>query len=208
VSPTRLETFADGVFAIAATLLILSVDGAVPGESGHLGDELSHAWPSYVAYAASFVTIGIMWINHHTVMAQIGWVDRRFLLANLGLLMCIAFVPFPTRLVAEHVRDSSAREAALAYGFTLTTTACFFGVVWFYAATGGRLLREDADPRTVAGISRTYRPGPLIYLTATLIAFASSTASVILYLAIAGFYILESSLFGGRNRDPAHAEQV
>ena len=198
MSPARLETFADGVFAIAATLLILSVDGAVPGTHGALGRELGHAWPSYVAYAVSFVTIGIMWINHHTLMAQIGQVDRRFLTATIGLLMCIAFVPFPTRLVAEHVRDSSARDAALAYGFTMTTTAVFFSIVWFYAALGGRLLHENADPRIVAGISRSYLPGPLIYLASTLIAFASSTASVVLYLAIAGFYVLESSLFGGK----------
>ena len=193
---SRLETLADGVFAIAATLLILSVDNRIGG--GALGRQLTHAWPSYVAYAVSFVTIGIMWINHHMLMGQIGRVDRRFILANVGLLLCIAFVPFPTRLVAEHVRDSSARDAALAYGFTLTTTAVFFSIVWFYASLGGRLLREDADPRVVAGISRSYLPGPLIYLTATLIAFASSTASVVLYLAIAAFYVLESSLFGGQ----------
>jgi uncharacterized membrane protein len=192
----RLEAFADGVFAIAATLLILSVDNRIGG--GALGGQLTHAWPSYVAYAVSFVTIGIMWINHHMLMGQIGRVDRRFILANVGLLLCIAFVPFPTRLVAEHVRDSSARDAALTYGFTMTTTAVFFSVVWFYASLGGRLLRDDADPRVVAGISRSYLPGPLIYLTATLIAFASSTASVVLYLAIAAFYVLQSSLFGGK----------
>jgi uncharacterized membrane protein len=189
----RLETFADGVFAIAATLLILSVDGAV-----HDPADLTHAWPSYVAYAVSFMTIGIMWMSHHTLMTQIGRVDRRFLIANLGLLMCIAFVPFPTRLVAEHVRDDSARDAALAYGFTLTVTAVFFNIVWFYAARGGRLLHEDADPRVVAGISRSYLPGPWIYLGATLIAFASSWASVILYLVIAAFYVVESSVYGGR----------
>jgi TMEM175 potassium channel family protein len=193
---SRLETFADGVFAIAATLLILSVDGSVTGD--HIGGELSHAWPSYVAYAVSFVTIGIMWINHHLVMSQVGRIDRRFTVANIGLLMCIAFVPFPTRLVAEHVRDSSARDAALAYGFTMTTTAVLFTIVWFYAALGRRLLREDADPRVVAGISRSYLPGPWIYLAATLIAFASSWASVILFLAIAAFYVVESSVFGGK----------
>jgi hypothetical protein len=96
------------------------------------------------------------------------------------------------------VRDVSARDAALAYGFTLTTTAIFFNVVWFYASRGGRLLHADADPRVVRGLSRSYMPGPLIYLGATLIAFASATASVVLYLAIAGFYVLESSLLGGR----------
>jgi uncharacterized membrane protein len=193
---SRLETLADGVFAIAATLLILSVDGQVGGE--RIGGQLTHAWPSYVAYAVSFVTIGIMWMNHHTVMTQIDRVDRRFMVATIGLLMCIAFVPFPTRLLAEHVRDSSARDAALAYGFTMTTTAVFFNAVWFYAARGGRLLREDADPRVVAGITRTYLPGPWIYLAATLIAFASSTASALLYLALAALYVFESSLFSGK----------
>jgi uncharacterized membrane protein len=197
VSPARLETFADGVFAIAATLLILNVDGAVGGEGIDLGDQLSHAWPSYVGYAVSFVTIGIMWMNHHTIMALVARVDRRFLLANIGLLMCIAFVPFPTRLVAEHVRGEGAESAALAYGFTMTATAVFFNAVWFYAAIGRRLLRIDADPRVVQGVTRTYLPGPGIYLFATLVAFASPTASVVLYLAIAGVYIVESSIFGG-----------
>jgi uncharacterized membrane protein len=198
VSPGRLETFADGVFAIAATLLILTVDGAVEGHGADLGESLRHAWPSYVGYVVSFVTIGIMWMNHHTVMSLIARVDRRFLLANLGLLMCIAFVPFPTRLLAENIRGDGAESAALAYGFTLTATAVFFNLVWFYAERGRRLLRADADPRIVAGLNRTYLPGPWIYLGATLVALASPTASALLYLAIAGLYVFESSLFGGR----------
>jgi uncharacterized membrane protein len=191
---TRLETFADGVFAIAATLLILNVDSQIHDD---LGGGLTHIWPSYVAYAASFLTIGVMWLNHHTVMAQIGRVDRRFMVANLGLLMCIAFVPFPTRLLAEHIRGEGARDAALAYGLTLFVTAIFFTIVWFYASRGGRLLRPDVDRRVVAGITRSYLPGPWIYLTAALIAFASPTASAILYLVISGFYLVESSVFGG-----------
>ena len=198
MSPSRLETFADGVFAIAATLLILTVDGAVGGEGIDLGAELRHAWPSYVGYVVSFVTIGIMWLNHHTVMSLVERVDRRFLLANLGLLMCIAFVPFPTRLMAEHIRGAGAESAALAYGFTLMATALFFNTVWLYASRGGRLLRADCDPRAVAGITRTYMPGPWIYLGATLVAFASPTASALLYLAIAALYVVESSVFGGR----------
>ncbi|HWQ02788.1 MAG TPA: TMEM175 family protein [Gaiellaceae bacterium] len=198
MSPGRLETFADGVFAIAATLLILTVDGAVEGHGADLGESLRHAWPSYVGYVVSFVTIGIMWTNHHTVMSLIARVDRRFLLANLGLLMCIAFVPFPTRLLAENIRGDGAESAALAYGFTLTATAVFFNLVWFYAERGRRLLRADADPRIVAGLNRTYLPGPWIYLGATLVALASPTASALLYLAIAGLYVFESSLFGGR----------
>ena len=193
----RLETFADGVFAIAATLLILNVDAQVSGDVHDLGGRLLHIWPSYLAYAVSFVTIGIMWVNHHTIMTQVDRADRRFLLANIGLLLCIAFFPFTTRLVAEHVRGSGAEAAALTYGFTGVATAIMFNVTWFYAALGKRLLRVDADTAVVSGITRTYIPGPWIYLTATLIAFASPVASIILFGVIALFYVLESSLFGG-----------
>ena len=119
-----------------------------------------------------------MWINHHAIMDQVDRVDRRFLLATVGLLMCIAFVPFPTRLVAEHAQNGGARAAALSYGITLTTTAIFFNLTWLYASRGHRLLRVDADARVVSGITRSYLPGPWIYLTATLVAFASSTASI------------------------------
>jgi uncharacterized membrane protein len=194
MSTSRLETFADGVFAIAATLLILNVDAQI-SDVQSLGSRLLHIWPSYLAYAVSFVTIGIMWINHHTVMSQIDRTDRRFLLATVGLLLCIAFVPFPTRLVAEHIRGAGALDAALAYGFTMVATAVMFNVSWFYASRGKRLLRADADPAVVTGISRSYLPGPWIYLAATLIAFASPTASVCVFMATALFYVLESSIF-------------
>lgn len=196
MSRGRLETFADGVFAIAATLLILNVDSQVSGSGHHLGHELLHVWPSYVAYAVSFLTIGIIWVNHHTVMGQIGRVDRSFLFQNVAFLMCVAFIPFPTSLVADHVRDQGATVAALAYGVTLTVTAVLFSVLWFYAIRGERLLRSDADPLVVSGISRSYLPGPWLYLTATLLAFASPTISVLLFGIIALFYVVESSVFG------------
>jgi uncharacterized membrane protein len=196
LNTSRIETFADGVFAIAATLLILNVDAQISEDVHHLGTELLHIWPSYLAYAVSFVTIGIMWINHHTVMSQIDRTDRRFLVATVGLLLCIAFVPFPTRLVAEHIRGEGAQDAALAYGFTMVATAIMFSITWFYASRGKRLLRPDADPAIVTGISRSYLPGPAIYLAATLIAFASPTTSVVLFRAIALFYVIESAIFG------------
>ena len=139
VSTARLETFADGVFAIAATLLILNVDSQVKEGSSAIGHQLVEIWPSYIGYAVSFVTIGIIWSNHHTVMAQLERVNRTFLLLNVFLLMCVAFLPFPTRLVAEHIRGEGAQAAALAYGFTLTSTALCYLAIWFYAAHRRRL---------------------------------------------------------------------
>jgi len=193
VRTARLETFADGVFAIAATLLIIDVTADAPG--GALGAELRHAWPQYAAYAVSFVTIGIMWVNHHASMELIARADRTFLFINIALLACIAFVPFPTRLIAEHVRDDGLRAAALTYGLTMTATSVCFFAFWFYASIGRRLIARDADERMVRGISRAFRPGVPIYATATLVALVSPTASVILFALIAAFYVVESSVF-------------
>jgi uncharacterized membrane protein len=201
VSTNRLETFADGVFAIAATLLILNVDTQV-GSDGEIGTLLLHIWPSYVGYVVSFLTIGIIWANHHTVMNQIARVDRTFLMLSVVFLMSVAFIPFPTRLVAEHIRDDGARAATLVYGITLTLVATGFNAIWFYAAKGGRLLREDADEATVRGISRTYRLGPVLYVAITLVALVSPPTGAALFGAFALFWLFESSLFG---RDRARA---
>jgi uncharacterized membrane protein len=192
----RLETFADGVFAIAATLLILNVSVALPAH-GHLTHELARAWPEYVGYAVSFLTIGIMWVNHHFVLTQIARADRTFLFLNVFLLMCVAFVPFPTRLVAESLRTSDARAATVTYGITLTVTSVFFNAIWRYAISRqGHLLAPDADQRFVRAITASFRPGIPLYAVATLISFASPWAGAALYAAIAFFYVLTGALFG------------
>jgi uncharacterized membrane protein len=188
----RLEAFSDGVFAIAATLLILDVRLSGHGSVEH---QLVHAWPSYAAYAISFATLGIVWVNHHTVFAQLDRVDRTFLFINVLFLMVIAFSPFPTRVLAEHLREGS-KAAAFAYGLTYTTMAICYAALWFYAAIGRRLIASAADQRTVSGISRSFRPGWAIYAIATLSSLLSAWLAVGLYAAIALFYVLESSLFG------------
>ena len=130
-------------------------------------------------------------------MNQLARVDRLFLMLNVFLLLCVAFLPFPTRLVAEHLRNRHELEpAALAYGATMTVMAIAYISLWLYASRNGRLLRADSNPRTVNGITRSYLPGTPLYLFATLIALASPLASVALYGAIALFYVIESSFFG------------
>ena len=187
----RLEAFSDGVFAIAATLLILDVHEA----GGSIAHGLIHAWPSYAAYAISFITIGIIWANHHTVFRQIGRVDRTFLMINVVFLMVVAFSPFPTRVLAETMR-TGGKAGAFDYGLIFTIMSLCYAALWFYAAHGGRLLRPDADSRAVSGISRSFAPGSLMYAAAMLSSLLSAYVAVALYAAIALFYMLESSLFG------------
>jgi uncharacterized membrane protein len=189
--PTRLAAFSDGVFAIAATLLILDVKLTGNGSVTH---QLVHAWPAYAAYAISFATLGIIWVNHHTVFEQIDRVDRVFLFINVLFLMVIAFIPFPTRVLAEHLREGS-KSAAFAYGLTFEAMSICYGALWFYAAHGRRLLSDGADEPTVSGITRSFAPGTIIYLGATLSALISAWLAVVLFALIAIFYVLESSLF-------------
>jgi len=190
----RVEAFSDGVYAIAITLLVLTFD--VPSRDEQLQHALLHQWPSYAAYAVSFLTVGIMWTNHHTVMQQIGRVDRTFLLVTVFNLMFVAFVPYPTRVVAKFINTDDRRAAALFYGITFTCTALSWAALWFYAALGNRLISVDADPRVVSGITRSFLPGTLLYGGATLVAFASAIVSLVLFGAIALFYALESAIFG------------
>src|SRR2546430_3055924 len=99
---TRLETFSDGVFAIAATLLVLEI-GVSSTEGPNLGQALLDLWPSYLAYATSFLTIGIVWINHHYCVETMGHSDRVLLFLNLLLLLTVAFLDRKsTRLNSSH----------------------------------------------------------------------------------------------------------
>ena len=109
--------------------------------------------------------------------------------------MVIAFIPFPTRVLAAHL-DHDAKAAAFFYGLTMTAMAAMHSVLWFYAARGRRLIAAGADQRLVSGISRSYLPGIPLYAIAALSAFVSSWLAVSIFAAIALFYVLESSLFG------------
>ena len=192
----RLETFADGVFAIAATLLVLAVEVPELGENS-LAHELVRLWPAYCGYIVSFVTIGIIWVNHHVVLGLLRATDRVFLFVNVFFLLCVAFIPFPTRLLATYVRTDDGNAAAVAYGITLTVTAIFFNLMWRYAiGGGGRLLRADADRRVVDGITRSFRPGVAMYAAATVVGLVQAEISAALFAAIALFYVISSSFFG------------
>jgi uncharacterized membrane protein len=194
---TRLETFSDGVFAIAATLLVLefSVSG-VPGP--RLGHELLHLWPSYLAYVTSFVTIGIIWINHHYCIQTIERCDRTFMFLNLLLLLTIAFLPFPTKLVAQYLQQSGEQAAVYAYDTTFVVMSIVYNVWWRYASAHRRLIRESVPDSTLRAISRAFNPGAPMYGLVLLVAVFSPLASVVLTFAIAAFYLPSAALFAER----------
>jgi uncharacterized membrane protein len=186
----RIEAFSDGVFAIAITLLIIEVHVPGRGHAESLGEELLHLWPSYLGYLTSFLTIGVMWINHHYVFSLIDRVDRTMLLLNTTLLLMIAFVPFPTAVLAQFIETDGARAAAVLYGATLTITAVNYFAWWRYASVDRRLIADGIPNQVVDDITRSYVPGTFLYGGAMLLAFLEPWLSAALYLAIAVFYAL------------------
>ncbi len=198
MSTGRLEAFSDGVFAIAITLLILDVT-VPPGSGAHLARALVREWPSYLAYGTSFLTIGVIWINHHAMFSKVDRIDRALLFVNTVFLLVVAFIPFPTRLLAEYIRDpSGARTAAVFYGLTFILVAVVFNVTWRTISTGRRLIRADVPQEDVDDITRSFNPGIPIYAGATAVAFLSPVASALLYLTIAVFYALPASITRAR----------
>jgi uncharacterized membrane protein len=186
----RLEMFADGVMAIAITLLILEV--AVPHvEGGSLAGALARQWPSYVAFVVSFLTIGIIWVNHHHMFKLIARTNHSFLILNVLFLMTICILPWPTALLADYARDSEgAPVAAAVYGGVMTGVAIMFNVVWRYAAKDQRLLVAGISREAIARSHRNYLAGPIVYGAATVIAFIEPYVSIGIYAALAVYWLL------------------
>ncbi len=190
----RAESFSDGVFAVAITVLVFNL---LPiARHGIKFDELVRdAWPQYAGYVVSFLTIGIMWLNHHTLMAQLAKVDRITLVINTFLLMGVVAVPFPTALVADNLahgtKVESARLAAVVYGLLLIAISIAYSGLWMYVAAkqdtlGARKIRTplEATIRFSAGL--------LGYVAGTLVAaFGSPYVAMVIFAAIAVYYLFD-----------------
>jgi TMEM175 potassium channel family protein len=190
---TRLEGYSDGVFSIAATLLVLEF--SIGAHAADLGHALLHLWPAYLAYATSFLTIGIIWMNHHFCVETVARADRTLMFLNLLLLLAVAFLPFPTKLVAEYLQRDGERAAVYAYDATFVVMSIVFNAWWRYASGGRRLIAEGVPDRALRAISRAFAPGIPMYVIALLIAVESPLASVAFTLAIAVFYLPSAALF-------------
>jgi uncharacterized membrane protein len=185
-----VEAFSDAVFAIAATLLVLEFTVSTGRHAPSLGYQLLHQlWPSYLAYATSFLTIAIIWINHHHVMETIERIDRTFLFITALLLLVVAFIPFPTRLVAQFLQASGERAAVYAYGVTLLLMAVVFNVLWTYARWNRRLIREDFPASKVRAVTQACAVGVPLACVVLLLATWTPVGGVIFAFALSAFYL-------------------
>jgi uncharacterized membrane protein len=198
---TRLEAFSDGVFAIAITLLIIEV--RVPhAAAGELAGDLVSLWPSYSAYVVSFIIIGIIWVNHHDIFGRIVTVDRPLLFLNLLLLLTVAFLPFPTALLGEYIRDGdNAHIAAAVYGANMTAIGLAFIAMWTYLVRVPSLLAPAVGVEGARRARRAAMIGPVVYALTIPLAFVSPVACLIVYAALALYFAISFTVAGRTEGD-------
>jgi uncharacterized membrane protein len=184
----RLVAFSDGVFAISITLLVLEI--RPPTGDGSLLHGLAALWPSYLAYALTFLFIGQVWANHHVMFDHIRAADRTVLLLNTVLLMVVAFLPFATSVLADALRDDEDQRTAVAfYGIAFGVTALAFNAVWQYARRRG-LLSAALGPAGATAIGRRFQLALAWLATGALLGAVLPALGVAVIVAFNAFYWL------------------
>jgi uncharacterized membrane protein len=166
--PARLVFFSDAVFAIAVTLLVLDIHP--PDDTRHLLHGLAALWPSYLAYAITFLLIGQVWANHHVMFDHIRSADRTVLFLNTLLLMDIAFLPFAAAVLSAAFRTGHGQRTAVVFhGLAFEVAAILFNLIWDYARRGQRLLGRTIDAVGASAVSRRFRLALVWIATGTLL---------------------------------------
>jgi uncharacterized membrane protein len=193
VDSRRAESFSDGVFAVAITILVFNLLPIADATAHNLtAHELARHWPAYFAYVVSFLTIGIMWLNHHTMLSAVSRVDRVVLVLNLLLMMGVVAIPFPTALIADHLNDTTAgKVAAVTYGLVMIAIGLGFGALWIYLAARQHELGARRRVRTPRLSTVRFTAGNAGYIGGTAVAFFSPVAALIIFGLLAVYYLFQ-----------------
>lgn len=194
MNKTRIEALADGIFAIAMTLLVFGIsatgipEGLAPGL---LPAKLLEMWPKVVTCAYSFVVLGIYWIGHHNQFHYIRRVNRVLLWINILFLLCVSIVPLSSSLFGKYMREQLAVDI---YAGHLIVIGLINYAHWSYATGHQRLVDPDIDPRVVALAKKRILTAPLIFLSCILISFFSPALSVLVIMLVPIIYILPGGI--------------
>ena len=188
----RVEAFSDGVFAIAITLLVLEI--SVPEAAfDNLWKGIAQQWPAYLGYATSFLTIGGIWLAHHGIFRRLAYVNDQIMRLNLLLLMAVAFLPYPTRLVAEAIHDAAAERAAVIfYGATLLVISILIGALWGIAERNRHLLKPDVTEQELNEILLATTPSIGFYIGFTALAILAPRVAAFGFLIVGGISVLRA----------------
>ena len=182
ISPQRIEAFSDAVFAVAITLLVLSIH--LPARKipeNQLWNELRLLWPNYFAYVLSFAIIGMFWLGHHSIFSMFERRDRGLFWLNLLFLALIVFVPFPTTVMSDY---GNSRTATIFYAASMVSLGLVMCFMILYATRGNRLVADDFDHEFSRHVMYSYLNMSCVFLVSIGIAFASPTAAQYFWILI------------------------
>lgn len=188
----RVEAFSDGVVAVAITLLVLDLH--IPSTTGSLIMALADEWPAFAAFAISFLVIGIVWVNHHTLFHLLSHTDRVLLFLNLFLLMTIVLIPFVTALFADYVLTAGrqASVAAALYNGSMLLMGVGFMSCVLWVSGHHELLRERLAPLSRSQLLR-YSVGAIVYSACIPLSFVSPVAVLLIDGGVAVYYIFDQA---------------
>jgi uncharacterized membrane protein len=183
----RVESFSDAVFAIAATLLVLELK--MPAFNSNLSTrevwkEIADLWPSYMAFLLSFVTILIIWVNHHYTLLLINKTSKSFFYSNGFLLFTITFLPFPTALLAQYIATKDAVVGVVTYSLACMLINLAFIIWWISMRKPVYIIKPEVTKSHIKKINTQLWIGLLIYIFATLISCWSPTIGIIIVIAL------------------------
>jgi uncharacterized membrane protein len=180
----RLNGFSDGVFAIAITLLVLEL-GVEEGAHNHLLRSLLHEWPAYLAYITSFLTIGVVWLQHSEITGALRTSDATLYRLNLLVLLLASFLPFPTRLASEFIGEREPeRIAVVFYGLTLVALTLSLTAFLRYATEKPQLVKDSVEARSMER-ALLRAPSYVLYLMGIGVGLVLPTAGIGVYFASA-----------------------
>lgn len=194
MSLTRLEAFSDGVFSIAATLLVLEfkIPNLHGADAQHVNQALVGFGGPALAYVTSFFVIGVVWINHHPLFHDLESVDRPTVILNLILLLVVAFLPFPTEMLSDY---GTIPQVVMLYGFAQAGTGIAFNMLSWYVAYRYRAQTEAEVSRRALLATRLFALAyPAISLIGAALAYVHPSASIAIYIALPLAYLMPNAI--------------
>jgi uncharacterized membrane protein len=185
----RLEALSDGVIAIAATLLVLEIKN-VPLGTHSLTHALLDRWPSYLGYLISFSVIGLIWVAHHGMFERVHAVDRQLLFLNLGLLLLVGFIPFPTEILATFIQHggTDASVATAFYSLVMTLIGVVFTLQWWHLVRHPHLMVDSVTEKQLRRSLRLSSVSPIVYGLTIPLAFVSPWICVVVYVGLSAYF--------------------
>lgn len=190
----RIETFSDGVFCIAVTLLSIEIGVELHGDANNkvLQEALLHKWPICLAYLISFINVLLAWIGHHGLFKMFRRSDNSIMMTNGLLLMLVALVSFPTKTLGEYLLTDALQAAVIFYTGYFVLISIGFRLLWYAANRKKGLLFDGITAKQIKLTTRNENIGLICNSIIFAVAFINPWAALILSFCMWIYWIVSA----------------